>query len=164
MKHFRKLIGTVLILSILFLTACLPKVNVRTITPMTAKISNYETILIYVSTLVPDSTEQVSQLEAYIIKYIDQKGIFKNIVPYSKEPTESTDLRLYAKILELRKGGFVTAAFTYPYMRLEVILIDVKTGKNIGVFEFLRTSGQRTTEGIIMDVSERIAKLMAENY
>jgi len=166
MNNLGKWKGIIFILTIIFFVACgLYRASLNVKTPLTDRISNYETVLIYVTTMVPDSAEQASILEEYIIKNLNKKAIFKKVVASSAEPDASTDLRLNAKILNLKKAGIVSTMFTGGGggVIVEVSLIDVKTGATIGTFESRRSSGSSTTKDVLFDVAKRMAEYMKEN-
>lgn len=162
MNHLSKWIKSGLALAIIiFFAACIPKVSMKVKTPINMPLRNFQSVTVHVTTLVPESSEQVSLLEDYVEEFLNKKAIFNRVVPYSAEPKASTDLRLDVKILEITKAGFVS--FGPAILEVEVELVDNKTGKNIGACELRRFTSQRTTKGVIIDVAKRIADYLKEN-
>jgi len=112
-------------LIMLLLWGCMPPVVVRendvyTAIPVTVRLANYNTILIDVSSELPEASQMIVKLENAIIEDLNSRKTFENIISASTSQNISADLRLNAKIIETKL--------------VVVELIDLKTGKNNGVF------------------------------
>lgn len=70
---------------------------------MTIKFANYKTILVDVSSQVPESTQEVVQLESMLIAKLREGNMFEKVVSGSACSDAEGDLRLNLKILDLEK-------------------------------------------------------------
>lgn len=132
--------GIIFILAVLLLGGCASTGALHTITPPTVKLANYKTILVSVSSQVPEATQEVIQLESMIITKLLEKGLFEKVVAGSASPDASTNLRLNAKIVELKKVGARLRAIFGAFagragIVVNVKLIELETGNTIGAFK-----------------------------
>lgn len=160
MNRFLNWMNIFIVISIfLLLVSCFPKVYTTVKTPLNTSLSDYESVKVHVTTLVPDTSEQVSLLENYIVHDVMQKAVFSRIVKYSENPDVDTDLQLNLKIISLSKGGL----FNPATIKTELEVIDGKTGNKLSITEIRDFENDKTIKGVLMDVSGWIADYLEEN-
>lgn len=143
---------------LLLLVSCFPKVFTTVKTPINTSLSDYESVKVHVTTLVPDTSEQVSLLEDYIVHDVMQKAIFSQVVKYSENPDVDTDLQINLKIIDLSKAGLFTSAT----IKTELEIIEGKTGNKLSITE-IRDVENKGIKKSMMEVSGWIADYLEEN-
>ncbi len=163
MKYSWKRIGILILLAIFIFTSCSkPKINVTL--PLTARLSNYNTILINVTTTLPETSKQVSSLEDRIVKILLKRGYFEKVVPASFDPEYSTDIRLDVKLRAIKKAGLLSAFFfAGAGAAVEVTFLDRKTGNAIGGFEASYSRSRFTTGEILGTIAKEIVDYIEDN-
>jgi hypothetical protein len=166
------LFGFLFVFAILFISGCVkPKINVEE--PLAVDFSKHQSIMVYVSTMVQDSSEEVKTLEEKIVKQIEKKTDFQRVVPYSLAPDSTTDLRLNAKILDLKKAGVGSAllgALVSHFLakqagiEVDIVIYDMKSGANMGEFDVSYYKNGETTNSVINVLAFRIAKILKKGY
>jgi len=173
MKQLKWLMVLITILFLVSQIGCASAGVLQVTTPMTVKLANYKTMLLDVSSQVLGLEEEVIQLESMTIVKLKEKGLFEKVVAGSASPDASTDLRLNAKIVELRKVSAGSRAMWGAFsgragIVIDVGLIDMKTGKPIGAFKAEgKSSGGTvfagTTSQAIERAVEQIVKFIQKN-
>lgn len=158
----------VVVLSMILLIGCASTGAIHATMLVTAKLSNYKTMLFNVSSQVPESGEAILQLESMTVAKLREKGLFEKVITGSASPDASVDLRLNAKIVELSKvssgsrvifGALSGRAGTV----VDVELIDMKTGKSIGAFKAEgKSSGGTAFAGTTSQSIERAVEQIVE--
>jgi len=143
MKHLKKCHHIVLHIWFLALglliTGCAGQ-DVRVHANSGAKLSNYKTVLVEFTTKVPDSNEQLDQLESMVISKVKREGWFEKVLSASGNPDSKTDLTLKADLIELVKvsgaarfwgGAFAGRAKAV----MSVKLVDNSSGNLLSEFQ-----------------------------
>ena len=148
--------SSVLILAVLLFTGCASTGAIHTITPITAKLADYKTVLLCVSSQVPESSGETIRLGSIITDKLHNKGLFDKVLVASACSGCQADLRLNAKIVEVKKVGAGVV--------VDVALTDMKTGTSIGSFEAEgRSSGEGATSQAIERAAEQIVGFLNKN-
>ena len=163
MKDSWKRIGILIFLVVFLFDSCSkPKINIAS--PLTTKLSSYNTVLVNVTTILPDTSEQVSSLETKLVKQLLKKGFFEKVVPSSFDPEYSTDLRIDVKIKELRKAGILSAfVFAGAKVVAEVSFIDRKKGDTLGRFETAYSRSRMMTGEVLGGIAQKIVQYIEDN-
>jgi len=153
---------------LIFLEGCASRGTTTTTTPMTLKLSTYKTMLFNISSQVPESSEEITQLETMTIAKLREKRLFDKVISGSASPDAQTDLRLNAKIIQLKKVSpgarvMVGAMAGRAGIDVEVELFDLKESKSIGTFIAQgRSSGGTVFAGTTPQAVERAAEQIVE--
>lgn len=160
--------GLLFLLIIILLEGCASKGAITATTPVTLKLSTYKTILFNTSSQVPGSSEEIVQLESMTIAKLREKGLFDKVVSGASSPDAQADLRLNAKIIQLKRvssgaRAMVGAMAGRAGIDVEVELFDVKESKSIGAFVAQgRSSGGSAFAGTTPQAVERAAEQIVE--
>ncbi len=161
-------LGIFFIFVILLLGGCASTGSLHVITPTTVKLADYKTLLFHASSQVPESGEEVIQLESITIAKLRENGLFDKVVAGSASPDAPADLQLNAKIVELKKVGagarvMLGALAGRAGIVVDVELIDMKAGKIIGAFKAEgKSSGGTVFAGTTSQAIERAAEQIVE--
>ena len=160
--------GVIFIFILILLNGCASRGAITETTPMTLKLSTYKTMLFSVSSQVAGSSEEVVQLEAVTIAKLREKGLFDKVISGSSSPDAQADLRLDAKIIQLKRvspgaRAMVGAMAGRAGIDVEVELFDLKESKSIGTFIAQgRSSGGTVFAGTTPQAVERAAEQIVE--
>ena len=160
--------GALFLLVLLLLGGCASKGAIRTTTPLAVKLSNYKTIMVNVSSQGPGLSEEIVQLETMTITKLREKGLFDKVIAGSSSPDAPTDLRLNARIVELKRvssgARVMVGAFAgRAGIDIDVELTDMRTGKGIGTFMAQgRSSGGTVFAGTTPQAVERAVEQIVE--
>jgi hypothetical protein len=160
--------GLLFIFMVILLEGCASKGTITATTPVGPKLSTYKTILFNTSSQVPGSSEEILQLESMTIAKLREKGLFDKIVSGASSPDAQADLRLNAKIIQLKRVSsgarvMVGAMAGRAGIDVEVELVDVKESRNIGTFVAQgRSSGGSVFAGTTPQAVERAAEQIVE--
>jgi len=132
----RKKIIILLLVAILF-AGCASKGVTVTTQPVSTKLSNYQTMLINVSSLILGAEEEITKVESMLVTTLRQSENFEKIIGGSVAPDEITDLQLNVKIVKVKKVGSGARAMLgifdgRAHIVCDVELIDSKDSKKIG--------------------------------
>ena len=154
------------ILALLLLGGCATGA-IYPITPITVRLSNYNTMLVKVSPEFPYATQEAIQLESMIITKLTKEMLFKNIIAGSSSNT-SAELHLSVKVIRVKKvsrserlvlGAMIGRAGIF----VDVELTDLKTGRKIGAFTATgKSSGGTIFAGTTKQAVEYAAKKIVE--
>jgi hypothetical protein len=169
MKRYTLVKHGVIFMFILFLLGgCASRGAIKETTPMTLKLSTYKTMLFSVSSQVSESSEEMVQLESVTIAKLRGKGLFDKVISGSSSLDAKADLRLNAKITQLKRvtsGArvMVGAMAGRAGIDVEVELFDLKESKSIGTFIAQgRSSGGTVFAGTTPQAVERAAEQIVE--
>ncbi len=160
--------GVIFVLIIILLQGCASRGAIKETTPMTLKLSTYKTMLLNISSQVPGTSEEIAQLETVTITKLREKGLFGKVIPGSSSPDAPADLRLNAKIIQLKRVSpgarvMVGAMAGRAGIDVEGELFDLKESKNIGTFVAQgRSSGGTAFAGTTPQAVERAAEQIVE--
>ena len=152
----------------LFIGGCASTGSIQIKAPMTAKLTNYKTMLFHVSSQVPETSQEVLQLEIITIAKLRDKGLFEKVIAGSTSPDAQADLQLNAEIMKLKKvdagARVIGGAFAgQAHMIVDVKLTDMKTGKSVGAFQAEgKSSGGSIFAGTTYQSVERVAEKIVE--
>ena len=165
--------GVIFIFILIFLDGCASRGAIKETTPMTLKLSIYKTMLFNISSQVAGSSEEIVQLETVTIAKLREKGLFDKVISGSSSPNAQADLRLNAKIVQLKRVSpgarvMVGAMAGRAGIDVEVELVDLKESKTIGTFIAQgRSSGgtvfARTTPQAVERAAEQIVEFIRKN-
>jgi hypothetical protein len=165
--------GLLLLIS-LALIGCASGGTTTAVQPLTASLgSKYKTVLVNVSTSVPDTNSDAQALENEIVTELRKNPAFTKVISATGAPDAKADLRLEAKIVDLRKvsagkrvmlGGLAGRG----RVKVDTDLVDGKSKKVLGSFTSEgKTSGGTafagTTEQALRRAAEEIAAFVAQN-
>jgi hypothetical protein len=151
-----------------FVVGCASTGSHREMTSTTTKLSNYKTILVNVSSNIPDSSLITVKLGSMIVAELEEKKIFDDIFLFQFTPHAAAELGCNVKILDLRKvsdfdraivGGLAGQA------RIATIveIVDLKSNTTINKFEAVgKSSGGSFLSGVTAQAIERTAEEIAE--
>lgn len=161
----RRWVAFAAMLAILLATGCFHRYKIDVGTPVPAGLGRYETVLVYATTLVPQSTVEVRELEMKIFEQLQGKRIFHEVFFGAPSPETDVDLCLNATITALSKANLAVTFFGLgrAYLTVEVSLVDTESGEIIGVFKAENKQANTTTGEAITNVAEAIANYVAEN-
>ena len=146
----------VLILAVLLFAGCASTGAIHTKTPINVKLADYKTVLLCVSSQVPEPSGETVQLAALINKKLRDKGLFEKVLVASGCSGCRADLRLNAQIVEVGQVGSEVV--------VDVALTDMNTGTRIGSFEAEgKSSGESTTRRAIERAAEEIVGFLSKN-
>ena len=160
--------GVIFIFILFLLEGCASKGAVTATTPMILKLSTYKTMLFNTSSQVSGSSEEMVQLESMTIAKLREKGLFDKVISGSSSPDAQADLRLDAKIIQLKRVSsgarvMVGAMAGRAGIDVEVELFDLKESKSIGTFVAQgRSSGGTVFAGTTPQAVERAAEQIVE--
>jgi len=160
--------GVIFMFILFLLGGCASKGAVTATTPMTLKLSTYKTMLFNTSSQVVASSEEIVQLESMTIAKLREKGLFDKVISGSSSPDAQADLRLNAKIIQLKRVSsgarvMVGAMAGRAGIDVEVELFDLKESKSIGTFIAQgRSSGGTVFAGTTPQAVERAAEQIVE--
>jgi hypothetical protein len=140
LRHWRDFALT---LTVLVFAGCASTGAIHTATPITVKLADYKTLLLSVSSEVPESSAETMQLASFIATKLDDKDLFEKVRvgPGCPDcPRCRADLKLHAKIVQLKKVDCSGLAGVL----VDVALTDMKTGKGVGSFKAEGKSSYRT--------------------
>jgi TolB-like protein len=165
--------GLLLLLSVA-LVGCASGGTTTAVQPLSASLgSTYKSVLVDVSTSVPETASDAQALENEIITELRKNASFTKVISATGAPDAKADLRLKAKIVDLRKvsagkrvmlGGLAGRG----RVKVDTDLVDGKSGKVLGSFTSEgKTSGgtvfSGTTEQALRRAAEEIAGFVAQN-
>jgi len=159
---------SLVILIILCFTGCASTGGLHTKTPVTVKLANYRTILLYVSSQVPESSGETIQLGSIITDRLHNKGLFEKVLVASTSPGCRADLELNAEIVELKRvspgARICLGALTgRAGVVVDVALTDMNTGTMIGSFRAEgKSSGGTVFAGTTIQAIECAAEQIVE--
>lgn len=152
--------NSLVILAILCFTGCASTGALHTKTPITVKLANYRTILLYVSSQVPESSGETIQLGSIITDKLHNRGLFEKVLVASTSPGCQAELELNAEIVELKKVSPGARTLTgRAGIVVDVVLTDMNTSTSIGSF---RAEGKSSTAGTTSQAIERAAEQVVE--
>jgi hypothetical protein len=160
--------GVIFIFILIFLDGCASRGAIKETTPMALKLSTYKTMLFNISSQVPGSSEEIVQLETVTIAKLREKGLFDKVISGSSSPDAQANLRLNAKIIQLKRVSpgarvMVGAMAGRAGIDVEVELFDLKESKSIGTFIAQgRSSGGTVFAGTTPQAVERAAEQIVE--
>jgi Domain of unknown function (DUF4410) len=160
--------GVIFLFVVIFLGGCASTGKISTTVPMTVKLSTYKTMLLNISSQIPESSEEMVQLESMTIAKLRDKGLFEKIIVGSSSPDAQADLRLKAKIVALKKVSsgarvMVGAMAGRAGIDVEVELFDLKESKILGTFIAQgRSSGGTVFAGTTPQAIERAVEQIVE--
>ena len=164
MKHSGKALGIFILLAIFVFTSCASKPKTIVTTPASARISDYKTVMVYATTVLPETSKGVGKLETYIVRYLNKKEFFERVVPASVAPDSATDLRLNAKIVAMKKAGFMAAMFyAGANAVVEVELIDTASGNLIAAFETQGAGSRKMSADVLWEIAVHIVKFIEQH-
>ncbi len=147
--------SSILILIGLVFTGCASTGSIHMITPVNAKLADYKTVLLCVTSQTPESSGETIQLGSMITDKLHDKGLFEKVLIASGCSGCRADLRLNAKILEAKEVGSRV---------VNVALTDMNTGASIGSFEAEgKSSSGGTTSQAIERAAEQIVGFLGKN-
>jgi hypothetical protein len=165
--------GVIFIFILILLGGCASTGTISATTPITVKLSTYKTMLLNVSSQVPESSGEIVQLESMTIAKLREKGLFDKVIAGSSSPNARADLRLNAKIVKLKRVSsgarvMVGAMAGRAGIDVEVELFDLKESKTIGTFTAQgRSSGGTafagTTPQAVGRAVEQIVEFIRKN-
>ena len=160
--------GVIFIFISILLSGCASRGTIKETTPMSLKLSTYKTMLFSTSSQIAGISEEIVQLEAVTIAKLREKGLFDKVISGLSSPDAQADLRLNAKIIQLKRVSsgarvMVGAMAGRAGIDVEVELFDVKESKNIGTFVTQgRSSGGTVFAGTTPQAIERAAEQIVE--
>ena len=164
----------VFLLASIALIGCASGGTTTAVQPLTASLgSSYKTVLVDVSTSVPDTNSDAQALENEIITELRKNTSFTKVISATGAPDAKVDLRLKAKIVDMKKvsagkrvmlGGLAGRG----RVKVDTDLVDGKSGKVLGSFTSEgKTSGGTafagTTEQALRRAAEEIAGFVAQS-
>lgn len=158
----------IFIFIVILLEGCASKGTITATTPMTLKLSTYKTILFNISSQVLGSSEEIVQLESMTVAKLREKVLFDKVFSGSSSPDAQADLRLNAKIIQLKRvspgaRAMVGAMAGRAGVDVEVELFDLKESKSMGTFIAQgRSSGGTVFAGTTPQAVERAAEQIVE--
>lgn len=158
----------IFIFIVILLEGCASKGTITATTPMTLKLSTYKTILFNISSQVLGSSEEIVQLESMTVAKLREKILFDKVFSGSSSPDAQADLRLNAKIIQLKRvspgaRAMVGAMAGRAGVDVEVELFDLKESKSMGTFIAQgRSSGGTVFAGTTPQAVERAAEQIVE--
>ena len=156
------------------LAGCASSGELKSTTAMTTHLGTYQTLLLEVSSGVPDSAQETTQLETLTVTQLRSKGVFQKVIAGSAASGDTpTDIRLRAKITELTKVGSTSRIMLGALAgRGKVVvaseLVDARSGQSLGSFiaEGQSSGGSAfagTTEQAIERAAEQIVEFVVRN-
>lgn len=145
----------------------------QTTTPMEVKLANYKTIVLNVSSPIFGANEEIAQFETMAVAKLQSKNLFEKVIAGSSSPDAQSDLRLDAKIVELKKVSSAERVMQGAFagragITVDTELIDVKAGTKIGAFRAhgVSSGGTRfagTTRQAIDQATDQIVEFVQKN-
>ena len=157
----------VFIAALILLGGCASTGSHYVLTPMTDKLTDYKTMVFYVSSQIYESDDEEIQLESITMEKLKKKGLFTKVISGSDSPDASADLRLNAKIVYLKKANrwerlLLDTSPGRAEIVINVELIDMKDRKTIGAFQSEGKSSGTVFGGTSSQAVERAADQIVE--
>lgn len=156
------------------LVGCASGGSTTALQPVSVPLSSaYKTVLVEVTSTVPDSDADARALENEIITELRKDTRFTQVLSATGNPNAAADLRLKADIVDLRKvsagkrvmlGGLAGRGS----VKVNAELLDGRDGSKLGAFTSEgKTSGGTvfagTTEQALQRAAEQIAGFVTQN-
>lgn len=159
--------GIILMLAVFLVGGCASVGTLHTTTPMMIKLAQYKTILVRVWSQVPESTQEVIELETMVIAKLRERNLFEKVVSDLTSP-DAADLRLNLRIVHLKKVSpgarvMLGALAGQAVIVVDAELVDQGTGKSIGNFLAEgKSSGGTVFAGTTTQAIERVVEQIVE--
>lgn len=156
-----------LVFTLILISGCASTGSMHTTMKPQAEISSYKTIIVYVTSNVPDSGQEIIQLQNMTVSKLRDIGLFEKVMAGSTSSDMPMDLELRSKIIKIKKGSSgsrillgVLAGQAGIVVNAE--LIDLKDNKIIGKFSVEgKSSGGTIFAGNTSQAVERSAEQLA---
>ncbi len=135
------------------------------------KLSAYKTVVVHVTSSVPDSSRESLQLESMIVSTLTNSKVFPAVTGASANGTG--DLRVDANISDLRRvssgARVMLGAFAgRGNMTVDVKLVDTSNGETVGSFTSQGTSSggtvfSGTTDQAVELAARQIVEFLRQN-
>src|SRR5262249_8053825 len=140
MTRYKPLVTPWLLVVAALLAGCASSGELKSTTATTNRLSTYRTLVLEVSSTVPDSALETTQLETMAVTHLRSTGILEKVIAGSAATADTpADVRLRARITELNKVGAGSRAMLGAFAgRGKVVvvseLVDAQSGQSIGAF------------------------------
>lgn len=152
------------VVAIFIISGCASTGTIQPMKPIDVKLTNYKTAIVHVTSQLPESRQEIFQLESLIIAKLREKGIFEKVISGNTSPDAPADLKLDGKIVELKKVNagmrVMLGAFAgQGRVLVDVALIEQKSGDGIAKFMAEgKSSGGTIFAGTTEQAIERAAE------
>lgn len=168
MKAVINLQKHILIFALMVLVGCASTGTLKSTMLSDVKLSNFKTIVIHVSSQVPEASNEVIQLESLTITKLREKGLFEKVIAGSASPDAQADLKIDVEITKLKKVTAAARAMLGALagrggVVLNAKLIDLNTEEIISTFEAEgKSSGGSIFAGTTNQAIEQAASQIVE--
>ena len=151
-----------------FVFGCAATGSHREISPTTTKLSNYKTILVNVSSNIPDSSLVTTKLGSMIVAELEEKKLFDDIFLAQFTPNSEAELSLNVTILDIRyvsstARGWVGGLAGQAGVSTIAEIVNLKSNTTISKFEVVgKSSGGTMFSGNTKQAIEYTAKEISE--
>lgn len=164
------LINRISVLLLIFglLSGCASSGSLQITKPSTITLSKFKSLLINVTSEVPESSKEVMVLSGLLLAKLQERGLFEDVASANFSSNAKAELVLNVNVTDIRRVGdaarfFLGALAGQAKINANAELVDLNEDKTIGKFtaEGLSSGGTRYA-GYTSQAIERISEQITE--
>jgi hypothetical protein len=128
-----------ILIAAILLSGCASSGSVRQTQEIGTKLGTYRVVKIETTSAVPETTQELAQLESALTTTLRNVNMFEKVFPQAVSPEAAADLQVKANIATLRRVGagsrvLLGALAGRAGVTIDVTLTEVASGKVVGSF------------------------------